>query len=102
MISFKPYRCNHQLYSCCTLFFQDDLGLAVIQQRFNDYWKVTWWDCIDKTIANDIIENELFEDYFMKHADKAENDLYPTVEVRKLLWAIRIKTPSKEYWETRF
>lgn len=102
MISYKTYKCNHPYYLCCTLYFQDDLGLAVIQQRFNDHWKVTWWDCIDNKIANDILENELFEEYFMKHAGKAENGLYPTVEVRKLLWAIRIKTPPKDIWETRF
>ena len=102
MIEFKPYGCNHRLYNDCTLYFRDNLGLAVIQQRFNDYWKLTWWDAIDKRIAIEIQQNELFEEYFAEHAAEPENDIYPTVEVRKLMWALKMKTPKKQFWETRF
>lgn len=29
------YHCNHPIYNTCTLFDQNGIGLAVIQQRFN-------------------------------------------------------------------
>ena len=37
------YVCNHPLYSRCTLYQFNNLGLAVIQQRFDADEKVTYW-----------------------------------------------------------
>ncbi len=102
MIDFKTYKCDHPYYKACTLYFRDNIGLAVIQQRFNLHWKITWWDCIDNSIAVDIQQNELFEEYFSKYATEADNYIFPTIEVRKLMWALKMKTPKKEIWETRF
>ena len=94
------YTCDHPLFNRCTLFTDGDLGLAVIQQRFNPKLKISWWDSIDSGLANDIFENDGFRDYFNSHASKAGTDgLYFTVKVRKLMWALRMKPLKREFWE---
>ena len=39
----KLHICNHPVYSRGTLFQIGDLGLVVIQQRFDSETKVTFW-----------------------------------------------------------
>lgn len=94
------YMCNHPLYNRCTLYLEDDLGLAVIQQRFNKKNKFTWWGPIDRVLIDDIYSHDGFKEYFMRNASKADSEgLYPTVELRKLMWALRMKPLKREYWE---
>ena len=94
------YRCEHPLYDECTLYRKDSLGLAVIQQRH--IFKNTYWSSIDQWVANDIYLQEGFNDYFQKYARVAVNDLYPTVTVRQIMWALRMKPLKRERWETTF
>lgn len=77
-------------------------GLAVVQQYFRD--KCTFWGPVyTKGLTNDIFLNENFYRYMRENADKPdENGLYPTVTVRKLMWALRMKPLKKERWETTF
>ena len=97
------YACNHPLYNKCTLYLQDGKGLAVIQQRFNPKMKTTWWSAIDIGLVDDILNNENFQKYFNQHAAAAdERGLYPTVAVRQLMWALKMRPLKKEFWETRF
>lgn len=94
------YACDHPLYKRCTLYLIGNAGLAVIQQRYDEHTKAFWWDAVDPWLANDIYMAKGFVDYFNKHADAADNNgLYPTVSVRKLMWALRMKPLKKEYWE---
>jgi len=39
---------------------------------------------------------------FNARADKSYNGLYPTITVRQLMWALKIKPLKKERWETCF
>lgn len=96
------YYCNHPVYNKCTLFIIGRKGLAVIQQRFNPENKTTYWTEIDPWIANDIYLNENFKAYFEKRASEMNNGLYPTVTVRQIMWALKIKPIPKERWETVF
>ena len=97
------YACNHPLYDRCTLFLKNYRGLAVVQQRFDPERKHCYWGPIDYWLANDIYENDRFPDFFRENADKADIDgLYPTVSVRKLMWALRMKPLRKEVWEQGF
>lgn len=93
------YKCNHPLYSTCTLFKSGEMGLAVVQKRFNPDLKVSWWDVIDPWIANDMYEEKGFYVYFSKHAGFPVNGLYPTVDVRKMMYALNMKPLKKKYWE---
>ena len=39
----KIYICNHLVYSKCTLYQNKNVGLAVIQQRYDTRRKYTLW-----------------------------------------------------------
>lgn len=99
----EVYICDHPLYNQCTLFRKDDLGLAVIQERYNQTTKDRRWSTVDPWLAGDIYLNEGFGEYFRLHAGKCnENRLYPTVSIRKIMWALRMKPLRKEIWEEPF
>ena len=95
----RTYHCNHKLYSACTLYEEDGKGLAVIQQRFNPKLKVFLWGPIDPWLVNDIFLHKDFSENFSKLAAEAENGLYPTISIRKLMWKLRMKPLRKEWWE---
>lgn len=96
----KVYICNHTMYRQCTLFQNGDVGLAVIQERYDPEKKVRWWSYIDPWLAGDIFLNKKFEGYFVDHARQAdERGIFPTYKVREVMWALRMKPLKKEYWE---
>lgn len=94
--------CDHPIYDKCTLFVNDDFplyGLAVIQQRFNEEEKVSWWGPIDPWLTGDISGHPAFEEFFIKNAGTPVDGIYPTIELRKLMHALGMKPFSKWYWE---
>ena len=94
------YSCDHPLYNKCTLFKTGDKGLAVVQKRYNDTHKWTWWGPIDSCIAADISIHPDFKEFLEKKATPPdENQLYPTMGVRRLMWALRMKPLQREPWE---
>ena len=93
------YKCNHPLYSCCTLFKNGNRGLAVIQKKFNKNLKVSWWDCVWWYLAADIFLHPNWPSYFNEHAGEPVDGIYPTVTVREVMWALRMKPLKKEFWE---
>ena len=96
------YKCNHPLYSECTLYFRYGLGLAVVQQRFDADKKIFWWGPVDPWLAEDIYNVDGFGEYFHEHAKKGdENALFPTVNVRTIMWALRMKPLKREFWEQK-
>ena len=98
----EKYYCNHPVYSCCTLFRISDKGLAVIQQRYDPETKHTWWTEVDPWLANDLYLNPRFKEYFDQRAGKISGELYPTVTVRQIMWALKMKPMKRERWETCF
>ena len=96
------YICDHPVDNTCTLFKIGDLGLAVIQQRYDPETKMTWWGHIDSRLTDDIYLNLGFKNYFDRTAGLPINDIYPTVTVRQIMWALRMKPLKKERWETVF
>lgn len=95
--------CDHPVYDQCSLYSDEHKGLAVIQQRFNQEAKTTWWGKIDPWLYGDILQQPGFEDYFSKMARVGTYDgLYPTVTVRQIMWALRMKPLPKQPWETAF
>ena len=97
------YACNHPLYSFCTLFKIGDRGIAVIQQRFDPDTKTTWWSDIDTELQDEIYLNANFKKYFDGVGGlKNEKGFYPTVTVRQIMWALKMKPLKKEPWETVF
>lgn len=96
------YNCNHVVYNSCTLFKIHNKGLAVIQQRYNEQNKTTYWTNIDPWLVDEIYLHEKFEEFFNERAGECANGLYPTVTIRQLMWGLKMKPLSRERWETCF
>ena len=99
----KTYYCDSPLYNECTLFLlPSGKGIAVIQQHFTAKLKYTWWGRIDERIAVDISQRKELEEYLNEKAEFPVKGIYPHVEVRKMMWAMKLPSLTKQFWETRF
>lgn len=98
----STYECGHPIYNKCTLYQMNNRGLAVIQQRYNSKDKSTLWGEIDPWLTDDIYLHPNFAEYFNERAGEPVDGLYPTVTVRQLMWALKMKPLPKERWETCF
>ena len=98
----STYICNHPVYDKCTLFEVDNRGLAVIQQRFDDKTKHTYWTEIDPWLTDLLYLHPKFKEYFEDRAGECTDGLYPTVTIRQIMWALKIKPIKRERWETCF
>ena len=98
----ETYICDHPVYSKCTLYVIEEKGLAVIQQRHDSKTKHTWWGEIDPWLRNEIYIHDKFLDFFMERAGPCVDGLYPTVTVRQIMWALRMKPICRSRWETVF
>ena len=96
------YCCDHPVYNRCTLYKHGELGLAVIQQRYDEFTKYTYWTEIDPCLMDAVFNNEFFARYYLSLAGKPVDGIYPTVTIRKLMWALRMKPLPKQCWETAF
>ena len=98
----ETYCCNHPVYSSCTLFRMNDKGLAVIQQRYNSETKTTTWTELDPWLPNDLYLHPKFKQFFDERSGTCTDGLYPTVTVRQMMWALKMKPLRREQWETVF
>lgn len=96
------YKCDHPIYNYCTLYLIDNMGLAVIQQRFNKINKTTYWSEIDPWLNDELYLNAGFKSYFNKYSGICMNGLYPTVSIRQIMWGLKMKPLKRLYWETSF
>lgn len=98
----RTYTCEHPVYSRCTLYEMDEKGLAVIQQRFSQRRKTTWWSEIDPWLTDAIYMHPGFRELFLLRAAPATDGIFPTMTIRQLMWALKMKPLPKQYWETVF
>lgn len=98
----RLYICDHPAYNRCTLFEAGNLGLAVIQQRFDPETKATYWTEIDDWLTDPLYLHPKFRAFFESRAATCTNDLYPTVTIRQIMWALKMKPIPKQPWETVF
>lgn len=96
------YICDHPVYDKCTLFEINGRYLAVIQQRYDPDSKSTWWGEIDPWLTDELYLHPKFKDYFDKRSGILSEGLYPTVTIRQIMWALKMKPMPKERWETCF
>lgn len=96
------YKCDHPVYNVCTLYKSGDKGLAVIQQRLDEETKLTWWSDIDPWLTDELYLHPGFKIFFDERSRKDENRLYPTVTIRQIMWALKMKPLKKKRWETCF
>ena len=98
----ERYMCDHPVYSKCTLFKIGNKGLAVIQQRYHDETKTTWWDEIDPWLTDSLYLHKRFIGFFEERSGECTDGLYPTVTIRQIMWALKMKPIPRERWETCF
>lgn len=96
------HTCDHPVYSRCTLYLIDDKGLAIIQQRFDEETKTTWWTEIDPWLTDDLYLHPKFKEFFDNRAGECVDGVYPTVTIRQIMWALKLKPLPRERWETCF
>ena len=93
-------RSSHPLYNSCRLCrISDEEGLAIVQLRFNPNLKVFWYDAPDSWIMDELLKHPGFSNYVFEHADECKDDVYPTVTVRQVMYALKMKPLKKEWWE---
>lgn len=97
----REEECKHSLFRSCTVFdISSGLGFGVVQRRFDPEAKCWYYSSLDPGLANDIYLNDGFPEYFKKVADRRDDDGdYPIYDVRKVMWALRMKPLRKEEWE---
>lgn len=98
----EVYNCNHPIYDKCTLYTIGKKGLAVIQQRYNPYTKSTIWTEIDPWLIDALYLHERFKKFFDERSGECKDGLYPTVTIRQIMWALKMKPIKRERWETCF
>ena len=95
------YKCDHPMFSKCTLFHEHDRGLIVIQKHYNKNAKVYWWGPLDPWLSGDIYLHPEFKKIFNEYASTIDsNGLYTIIRIRKIMWMLRMKPLKKEFWET--
>ncbi len=77
-------------------------GLAVIQQRYDKHSKSTWWSFIDPWLIDELYLHPNFKSFFDLRAGYPVDGLYPTVTIRQMMWALKMKPLKRERWETCF
>lgn len=98
----STHSCSHPVYSVCTLFKIEDRGLAVIQQRYDKESKKTWWGEIDPWLTDMLYLHPKFKTLFNDRSGPCTDGLYPTITIRQLMWALKLKPLPRERWETCF
>lgn len=98
----RLYLCDHPVYDSCTLFLIGERGLAVIQQRYDAETKSTWWSEVDPWLTDSLYLHPSFKSYFDGRAKEATDGVYPTVTIRQIMWALKMKPLPKARWETVF
>ena len=96
------HTCDHPVYDRCTLYSIGRKGLAVIQQRYDPETKHTYWNDIDPWLTDQIYLHPRFKAFCDDRSGECTNGLYPTVTVRQIMWALKMKPIPRERWETCF
>ena len=98
----ETYNCNHPVYNVCTLFNIGSKGIAIVQQWIDKETKLTWLRDIDPCLTDEIYLHSGFKKFFDYRAGEDTDGLYPTVTIRQIMWALKMKPLAKERWETCF
>lgn len=92
---------KHPAYSYGTLFEDGGKGIIVVQQHVatTEKGKMCYWGEVDPDIANRIYLSPNFKKFFEENATAKNYKIY---QLRKLMWALRIKPLKRLDWENYF
>lgn len=74
----------------------------MIQQRFDSDTKQTWWSEIDPWLTDSLYLHPNFKELFKERSGEGKDGIYPTITIRQIMWALKMKPLPKERWETCF
>ena len=95
-------RLNHPLYNSCCLFeTKEGTGLAIVQRYFNPKMKVYWYGAVESWIMDEVVKHDDFLPYIYKNSEEAILGVYPTVNIRQVMYALKMKPLKKEWWESQ-
>lgn len=95
----EPIILDHPIYKGGTLYLENGKGIVVSQKHFDANLRECYWGAVDAWIANDIFICKNFSKYFSENAFETD---YPIFQLRKVMWALRMKPLPKEEWELYF
>lgn len=93
---------DHPAYNTFTLFTDGNRGIGVIQQRYDPRTKTTWWGSLSQDNIFNILNSPFFEEWWDDVARVGSSNSFHVTELRKVMWALRMKPLPKEPWETKF
>lgn len=64
--------------------------------------KTTRWTEIDPWLTDLLYLHTRFKELFDERSGESINGLYPTVTIRQIMWALKMKPLKRERWETCF
>ena len=70
----RVYICNHPVYDRCTLYEINNKGLAVIQQRFDNDTKCTYWTEIDEWLTDPLYLIKILRNTLMNALENVRTD----------------------------
>lgn len=74
----------------------------MIQQRYDPETKHTWWAEIDPWLTDQLYLHPNFKAFFDDRSGEGTDGVYPTVTIRQIMWALKMKPIPRERWETCF
>ena len=94
------YHGPSEVFDLGTLYLSDGLGLVVVQLQFDELNKSFKLGPLDPGLANDIYVQPGFREFFLEFAKPVTpGGEYPVVNVRKVMWSLRMKPLRKDIWE---
>ena len=90
------------MVSSSTLYLEKGYGLEVARKIFDNNKKTCSYRYLERPLANAIKEHEQFEKLFKRYSGKSEGGRYPFLDVRKLMWDLRMKPIKKDIFEYYF
>ena len=73
-------------------------GLGDVYKR----QKHTFWAEVDEWLTDPLYLHPRFRAFFDRRAGTGTDGLYPTVTIRQIMWALKMKPLPKQPWETVF
>ena len=64
--------------------------------------KKTWLGDIDPWLTDSLYLHDKFLEFFEARSGESDNGSYPTVTIRQMMWAMKMKPVKRERWETCF
>ena len=64
--------------------------------------KTTYWTEVDSWLTDSLYLHPKFKKFFDERAGECTDGLYPTVSIRQIMWALKMKPIQRQRWETCF